>query len=146
MFECKNCHLKYSKINDDLCIFCKIVIDNKKEQLYNFIICKSNLRQEEIIKNTYELFIKNDVIPSPNEIDECAIKININPHLFFKYIKNDQYKIFFTNCIDRNQIKIKRFGSSYNLEKLNIDRFCKGDDLKNIDEKTYNEYLTKLNI
>jgi hypothetical protein len=146
MHECENCLLKYSITNNGLCIFCKIIKKNSKEQIYNFIICKSVLTQEEIIKKTYDLFIKNDIIPSPKQIDNSAIKININPYLFYKYIKNDKYKIFFTNCIDRNQIKIKRLGSQYNLEKLNIDKFCVGKDLKNIDEKTYNEYLTKLNI
>lgn len=146
MFICKNCELKYAFLNENLCVFCEIIKINKKDNVYNFIICKSNLTQEEIIKKTYEMIIRNDIMPTPTQIDSESIKININPYLFRKYINNDDYKVFFTNCIDRNKIKIKKMFSKYSIEKLNIERFSKGIDLKKIDENTYNQYLINLNI
>jgi len=101
----------------------------------------------DIIKKTYNYIIKNDVMPTPKDIDNNSIIINFNPYIFREYCKLiDGYKIFFTNCIDRNKIKTKRFDSKYKIEKININDYCIGEDLINIDKKLYNELALKLNI
>jgi hypothetical protein len=146
MFVCDNCNLKYANIFNKKCVFCNIITDTKKSDIYNFIICRSDLCQNEIINKTYEFFNKNDKIPEPKDIDIHAKLIKINPNLFKKNIISNEYKIFFTNCIDRNLIKTKRFPQKYVIEKLNINKFCNGIELEKIDKKTYNELALKLEI
>lgn len=146
MLVCENCHLKYAIVNNNKCVFCNIITNTKKSDIYNFIICKSDLNQNDIINKTYEYFINNDKIPEPCDIDINAKLIKINPYLFKKNIISNEYKIFFTNCIDRNLIKTKRFPQKYVIEKLNINKFCNGIELEKIDKKTYNELALKLEI
>ncbi len=146
MFICENCNLKYAVVNNNKCIFCNIITATKKSDIYNFIICKSNLNQNDIINKTYEYFIENDKIPEPKDIDINAKLIKINSYLFIKNIVSNEYKIFFTNCIDRNLIKTKRFPQKYIIEKLNINKFCNGIELEKIDKNTYNELALKLEI
>ncbi len=146
MFVCENCNLKYSNITNKKCVFCNIITNTKKSDIYNFIICKSDLDQNDIINKTYEYFMNNDNIPEPREIDKKSLLIKTNPYLFIKNIVSEEYKIFFTNCIDRNLIKTKRFPQKYNIEKLNINKFCNGIELEKIDKKTYNELALKLEI
>jgi hypothetical protein len=146
MLICENCNQKYALINNNKCVFCNIVTENKKSDIYNFIICKSDMNQDDIINKTYEYFINCDKIPLPNNIDIDAKLIKINPYLFKKNIISSKYKIFFTNCIDRNLIKTKRFPQKYVIEKLNIDKFCNGIELEKIDKKTYNELALILEL
>jgi hypothetical protein len=146
MFDCENCNLKYATVINKLCVFCNIIIDTKKSDIYNFIICKSDLDQNDIINKTYEFFNKNDKIPIPYEIDPNAELIKVNPYLFKMNIISNKYKIFFTNCINRNLIKTKRFPQKYIIEKLDINKFCTGIELKKIDKKTYNELALKIEL
>jgi hypothetical protein len=155
MFVCDNCNLKYATINNNKCVFCNIITENKKSDIYNFIICKSNLNEIDIINKTYDFFNKNDKIPEPKDIDINAKLIKVNPYLFKKNIISDlfkkniisnEYKIFFTNCIDRNLIKTKRFPQKYSIEKININKFCNGIELEKFDIKTYNKLALKLEL
>jgi len=145
MLECNICKLKYYKLFGKICNFCDIVTNLKKTDVYKYVICYSKLQQIEIIIKTYEYFMKNDKIPIPNEIDIEAKIISINPYMFKKYINNSNYKIFFTNTIDRNNIKVKKLCQTYPIEKLNMINYS-GIELKKIDENTYNEYISILNI
>ncbi len=146
MLECTNCKLKYYSFQNKLCEFCDIIINLNKSHTYKYVICYSKISQEDIIKKTYEYFIKNNTIPLPKEIDPDSVIINVNPYLFKTNIKNSNYKIFFTNCIDKNNIKARKIGEKFKQnEKFNCDLY-NGEDLKKIDENTYNEYLNILNI
>lgn len=145
MLECHKCKLKYYKLIDKLCIFCDIVYNLKKHHAYKFIICYSEMDQDEIIKKTYEYFMKNDELPQTKEIDKNSVIISVNPYMFKKYINNKKYKIFFTNCIDRNYIKVKKLMNLYPIEKLDINKYI-GTELEKIDINTYNDYLNILNI
>ncbi len=149
MFTCIQCNLKHAILTDNLCIFCSICNTNNKKDIFNITICKTKLTQEEIIKKTYDLFIENNVIPTHLEIDNMSKHIKYNPYIFREYIKlkDTDYKIFFTNCIDRNKIKTKRLASKYNLEKINIDKYYSSSyELKDIDKKTYNELALILEL
>jgi hypothetical protein len=145
MLECQKCKLKHYKLNNNLCVFCDIVYNLKKDHSYKYIICYSEINQEDIINKTYEYFMKNDKIPIPSDIDTNSKIVSVNPYVFKTHIKNDNYKIFFTNCIDRNYIKVKRLLQNYPIEKFDINKFS-GIELKKIDEKTYNDYVTILDI
>lgn len=116
--KCINCDLNYKELYEELCVFCNIVKENKKENVFDIIIGFSNLTQLEIINKTYEFFLKTDKIPYPNEIDPKVVTIKINPYVYRK--KNKECKIFFTNTIDLNKIRTKRFPFKYNLQNLDI--------------------------
>lgn len=123
MPQCNNCDLNYKELSNGLCVFCNIIKINKKDNLFDIVICKSNLTQLEIIVKTYEFFMKNDRIPYPYELDNNIEFLRVNPYIYRKNniinkIIND--KIFFTNTIDLNKIKAKRFPLKYNQQNLNI--------------------------
>jgi len=116
--KCINCNLNHKELNDELCVFCNIVKENKKQNLFDIIIGFSNLTQLEIINKTYELFLKTDRICYPNEIDSDVTTLRINPYIYRQ--TNKDYKIFFTNTIDLNKIRSKRFPFKYNPQNLDI--------------------------
>jgi hypothetical protein len=149
MFDCIECKFKYAILTNNLCIFCNICKTNNKDDMFNIIICQTKLSQQEIIKRTYDYFIENNLIPTPLEIDKSCKTIKFNPYIFRENINISiqDYKIFFTNCIDRNKIKIKRLGSKYNIEKINIDKYYSSSyELKDVDEKTYNKLALILEL
>ncbi len=158
MFECKSCNLKYKELQDKLCVFCNIILNNNKTDSYNICIGYTNLSQKDIIKKIYDIIIIEDKIPYPKIIDNNIILININPYIFREFIlyceKEKKYvdiienfKIFFTNTIDLNKIKSKRFPLKYKIEKLNIDYIKTEYRLKDIDKniaELYNNYINNL--
>jgi hypothetical protein len=135
-------------------VFCNIINENKKNDIYNICIGyinDININQIDIIRNTYNLILQTDKIPLPKEIYNNIIIININPYIFrefIKYCKQEQlylniinkFKIFFTNAIDLNKIKSKRFPLKYKIEKLNIDYIKSNKDLLDIDKNIKNLY------
>lgn len=154
MYECNKCKLKYKELFNSLCVFCNIINENNKTDIYNICIVfidDLNINQIDIIRNTYNLILQKDKIPLPKEIYNNIIIININPYIFrefIKYCKQEQlylniinkFKIFFTNAIDLNKIKSKRFPLKYKLEKLNIDYIKSDKDLSDIDKNMKNLY------
>lgn len=116
--KCINCDLNYKELYEELCVFCNIIKDNKKENVFDIIIGDSNLTQLEIINKTYDFFIKTDRIPYPNEIDPYVTTLRMNPYIYRQ--KNKGCKIFFTNTIDLNKIRTKRFPFKYHLQNLDI--------------------------
>jgi hypothetical protein len=116
--KCINCDLNYKELYGKICVFCDIVDENKKQNLLDIIIEFSKLSQIEIIQKTYEFFIKNDRIPYPNEIDIDVSTLRTNPYIYRQI--NKDYKIFFTNTIDLNKIRSKRFPLKYFLQNLDI--------------------------
>lgn len=144
MFECINCKLNYKDLNNKLCVFCDICESNNKNYIFNILIGTSNLSQIEIIKRTYEYFNKYDKIPMPSEIDNNSQIFKINPYIFREFIKTNliliNYKIFFTNCIDLNKIKTKRFPLKYNQEKLNLLFLDNRIEISELDIDVFNSY------
>jgi len=116
--KCINCELNYKELYEEICVFCDIVKQNKKENLFDMIIGFSKLTQLEIINKTYEFFMKNDRIPYPNEIDFNVITLRENPYIYRQ--TNKDLKIFFTNTINLNKIRSKRFPLKYNPQNLDI--------------------------
>ena len=161
MFECIFCKLQYNELQynelqyneliNNKCVFCNIIHYNNKNNIYNIVIGYTKCTQLDIIKNTYNLFMTHDCIPLPNEIDSDVILIKINPYIFrqfIKYLKNDSknsklidnFKIFFTNTIDLNKIKSKRFSFKYKSKRLNIDFLSEQKELSEIDTNIENLY------
>ena len=147
MFTCSICSLKYTNTYENKCVFCNIINKNKKQDIMNIIICQSKLSQQDIIQKTYEYFHKNDRIPKPIDLDSNIKIIEVNPYIFREFIDkkiinsklNQKYKIFFTNCIDLNKIKTKRFPLKYNIQKLNV-YLDNQINLKDLDIDVFNSY------
>jgi hypothetical protein len=118
MSQCSICKLDYKEIVSDKCVFCNIVENNIKSDVFNIIIANTELKQIDIIKKTYDFFKQNNRIPYPIEIDENVIIIKGNPYVYRK--NNKSCKIFFTNCIDYNKIKTPKFPLRFNPQQLNL--------------------------
>ena len=118
MTNCSICNLDYSEIILEKCVFCNIVANNIKNDVFNIIIGTTELTQLDIINKTYKFFKQNSRTPYPNEIDTNVIILKKNPYVYRK--QNKSYKIFFTNCIDYNKIKTPRFPIKFNLQPLNL--------------------------
>ena len=156
MFECRSCKLNYKELQNNYCIFCNIVLNNKKSDIYNICIGYTNLTQNDIIKNTYNNIILENKIPYPQNIDNKVILININPYIFREFILYiqkdeiniiDKFKLFFTNTIDLNKVKLKKFPLKYKIEKLNINYIKTESTLKDIDTniaELYEKFIHKL--
>jgi len=133
---CKLCNNNVIKLNPytQLCILCNIYKFYDRLDVYNIVLCISNMNQLDIIKATHQFLQKNNTIPLPINIDEHAIHININPTVLYecniiintsneyeneKKILNN-IKIFYTNTIDRNLLKSRRLiDGQFKQEKLN---------------------------
>ena len=153
MYECKICKLKYKELIDMKCIFCSIIHENKKSDVYNVCIAYTEVTQTDIIQDTYDFIILEDRMPFPHEIDDTCKLIKCNPYIFREFIKYckteqkylniiDKFKIFFTNTIDMNKIKSKRFPLKYKIEKLNIEYIKSNMDLSDI-QTNNNKYIDK---
>lgn len=135
--QCIECNLKYPHTTNSLCEFCRIVKYNNKYDVFNYILCVSDLTQDEIIKTTFEIFKKTNVIPIPEEVDPSCIKLGLNPYIY--RLENDESRlsklnivIFYTNAIDRNKLKIKKI-CIYKTEILDVDSYCSNKkDINNI--------------
>jgi hypothetical protein len=131
--QCISCNLKYPHVTSGLCEFCKIVRYNNKSDVFNYVLAISELSQEDIIKCTYGYLKEHDRIPTPEEVDPSHTKVAVNPYIYRLNNRICSFKIFYTNCIDRNKIKIKKIGKEYKTEILNIDKYCSNKkDIKNI--------------
>jgi len=92
------------------CIFCSKITNYKNTDVYDVIICKSDMDQLDIIKKTVDCFFNNDSIPIPTEIDKDAKIVNITVRNFIKAVNNDDknilnnLKIFFTKNINTSNI------------------------------------------
>jgi len=127
--QCIECDLKYPHTTESLCEFCRIVKYNNKYDVFNYILCISDLSQEDIIKITFEIFKKCNKIPTPEEVDPSCIKLQLNPYIY--RLKNDaaaleklNIVIFYTNALDRNKLKIKKIGQEFKTEMLDIESYC----------------------
>jgi hypothetical protein len=134
--SCSNITPTIQKYNMDnyLCYLCnisKIFVDCGDILDYsdNILICISDLKQSDIINKTYKYLKLNNRIPFPEEIDEKVIKLDYPVYIFYETYKkmNERekskfdVKIFFTNVIDRNLLKIKKMTDPYYpIEKINI--------------------------
>ena len=136
--ECSNCNIRYPFTTNGLCEFCRIVKINLKSDIFNYILCISDLSQLEIIKSTLDKFKKTNEIPTPEEVDPSCIKLALNPYIYRFNNQNNlnnydnSIKIFYTNALDRNKLKIKKIGT-YKTELLNVDEYCLNKkDINNI--------------
>jgi hypothetical protein len=135
---CKSCNLNYISLYNDLCVFCNIINNNNKFDTMNTMIGFTNISQNEIIKKTYEYFQEHDIIPKPLDIIQDVKILKVNPYIFREFVNNS--KLFFTNCIDLNKIKQKRFPLKYNIQKLDINYLQNQIELKDYDINVFNLY------
>ena len=69
---------KYKELQDNHCIFCNIISNNNKTDVYKICIGYTDVSQIDIIQDTYDMIILEDKIPYPKIIDNTVILININ--------------------------------------------------------------------
>ena len=141
--KCQNCSnitpsltqslIYTNKMNNKICLLCNLVdmFISKNNNIIDFtdniIICLSSLNQKDIIELTYKYFKEHNKIPYPSDLDKNVIILDYPVYLFNQIynIMNDNdrkkfnVKIFFTNVIDRNMLKVKKITESYYpIEKI----------------------------
>ncbi len=86
--------------------------------IFKIYIGYSALSQDLIVKKTKEILFKENRMPTNKDIDLHSKLVQINPYLIINIIKNmthseqicfSNIKIFFTENIDMDSIKVKRF-------------------------------------
>ena len=117
-FNCKLTYPKYFNINKkSYCYFCKLIYFLEQSDIFSINIGYSMLNQDEIVKKTKEILIKENRIASHKEIDPNSKLVLVNPFIFKNCInlmtQNEQIcfsnvKIFFTESLNTEYIKIKR--------------------------------------
>jgi hypothetical protein len=117
-FNCKLTYPKYFKINDkSYCYFCKLIYFLDQSDVFCINIGYSILNQDDIVKKTKDILIKENRIPSHKEVDPNSKLVLVNPYIFKNIIKLmtqqeqicfSNVKIFFTDDLDTEYIKIRR--------------------------------------
>jgi hypothetical protein len=87
----------------------------------NIVICISELKQIDIISLTYNYFKEHNRIPYPTDLDKNVIILDYPVYVFNQIYnmmnENDKkkfnVKIFFTNVIDKNMLKVKKMSDPY---------------------------------
>lgn len=140
--SCNNCLLNYNYINNGYCLMCNIIHNTKQTDILLFVIGISSLSQLEIITLTKQFIMKNNCVPLPNQIDkDVKIIKDVNHYLFKKYInktKENNFKIFFTNQLNIDKIKVFRI---FDKKIINQEKIIK---THNIDDKIIKKYTNFL--
>lgn len=132
--NCFNCKLTYPRYftiqKKQYCYFCKLTYFLEQSDIFAINIGYSTISQEEIIKKTKEIILKENRIPTNKEIDPNSKLVQINSYILLNLIKLmsqteqvcfQNVKIFFTENIDIDAIKIKRLiDKPRPLNKTNI--------------------------
>ena len=163
--KCNNITPQLNQINQEICHICNLVdtFNNRtfsEDNSHDIVICISKKNQQEIINNTYDFFKKYNKIPYPKDIDKDAITLNYPVYIFYltlnlilnlinndKNIKFDDIKIFFTNTIDRNIMKIRKIGEKmYQIEKIDIKYHTNKKYLDDKRHDIYMKYYSSINL
>jgi hypothetical protein len=132
--NCFNCKLTYPKYftiqKKQYCYFCKLTYFLEQSDIFAINIGYSTISQDEIIKKTKEIILKENRIPTNKEIDPNSKLVQINSYILLNLIKLmsqteqvcfQNVKIFFTENIEIDSIKIKRIiDKPRPLNKTNI--------------------------
>lgn len=150
--ECEYCQTTQNKVYEldskKLCYLCYCIRKFTKQDIYNYVICYSELNQIDIIKQTWNLYNKNGTIPLPTEIDPSVQLVKINIYVFLLTQNFGKYKIFFTNKLDdvvnteiENIFKVKSKKCNFvEYYKLPIYQNINFKNQKNMINYTKNEY------
>lgn len=121
--QCKCCKSKIEKCYTNLktkldyCYLCFICLNFSPKYLDHVILCKSNIKQEEINNYAYYYFQKYHKMPTYYEIDIDAKPVKkISPIHFILNLDDPsyaQYKLFFTKDLNINKLLPSRFGQDY---------------------------------
>jgi len=126
---------------------CDIIHNTKQTDILSFVIGVSSLSQLEIITLTKQFIMKNNYVPLPNQIDkDVKIIKNINHYLFKKYInktEENNFKIFFTNEINIDKIKVFRI---FDKKVKNKEAIIKTHNLDDKIIKKYTRFLECIKI
>jgi hypothetical protein len=98
---CSYCNTLNITLTNGLCDLCTTINTDNKNLRYRTIFIKSNLTQKEVIQNTITYYKKYGSIPSPNELDPNAKRINFSS-CNLKYLIFTDMKI--KNLINKKKI------------------------------------------
>ena len=134
-FNCKLTYPKYFNINKkSYCYFCKLIYFLDQSDVFSINIGYSMLNQDEIVKKTKDILINENRIPSHKDIDPNSKLVLVNPFIFKNVInlmsQHEQIcfsnvKIFFTEDMDTEYIKIKRLIDKPRSVKKSYEVFTK---------------------
>jgi hypothetical protein len=134
-FNCKLIYPKYFNINKKTyCYFCKLIYFLEQSDIFSINIGYSILNQDEIVKKTKEILIKENRIPSHKEIDPNSKLVLVNPFILKNTIKlmsqNEQIcfsnvKVFFTENMDTESVRIRRLIDKPTSLKKSYEVFTK---------------------
>ena len=116
--NCKESYPKYIIINKKkYCYFCKLIYFIEHTDIFKIYIGYSVLPQDTIVKKTKQFLLENNKMPTNKDIDIQSKLVQINPYILINVIKTMSYteqicfsniKIFFTEDIDMDMIKVRR--------------------------------------
>ena len=116
--NCKETYPKYFTINKNkYCYFCKLTYFMEQTDIFKIYIGYSMLPQNEIIKKTKEILLKENRVPTNKDIDIHSKLVQVNPYILINMIKYMNHteqvcfsniKIFFTEDLDMEMIKVHR--------------------------------------
>ena len=130
-FNCKESYPRYFSINkNQYCYFCKLIYFMEYTDIFKIYIAYSTIPQDDIVKKTKEILFKENRVPTNKDIDMHSKLVQVNPYIIINIIKNMSHaeqicfsniKIFFTEDIDMDSIKVKRLiDKPKPLNKTNI--------------------------
>ena len=108
---CKDCNIKYNKLNTEYCRLCYMIHNLKPYYINELILCYSKYDQITIIKKTVEFILKHKRVPSPDEIDSQVKLVDLP---LYKYNNKENHKIFTTNLFNFSYIIKTYFGHGFN--------------------------------
>ncbi len=116
--NCKESYPRYISINKkNYCYFCKLIYFMEHTDIFKVYIGYSMLPQDIIVKKTKEFLLENNKMPTNKDIDVQSKLVQINSYILINMIKNmthteqicfSNIKIFFTEDIDMEMIKVRR--------------------------------------
>lgn len=81
------------------CFLCRIVMANKKEDVYRCLLVHSSLSQLDIIKATRKYYEKHGTIPFPQQLDPGVQMANLPVYTFSKFPDKSKFEnivVYFT--------------------------------------------------
>lgn len=115
---------KKQKINS--CYMCRIIANFNSCHTNELILCKSKMKQVDIVKNSYDYFKTHSKMPPINEIDKDAKRVNCSV-LKFILIRNHSKKklkkfvVFFSGEVAN--ILLKQSFSYFNPIQASLDNY-----------------------
>jgi hypothetical protein len=124
---CNDCGIAYDK----KCRLCHMIKSVNIKYMNELILCRSDLSQKDIVRETLQFILKNKKNPLPQEIDP---QVKLSEYPLYKYNKelcNLGHKIFVTNLFDFSYLIKFEFGDGFTVADnfYSVDRYLLDDKI-----------------